>query len=642
ADLAGDLIVLAAGDREHPQVAVDEAAGLLQQGFIVAIKGLGGFHLACDATDEQAVRELKRRKGRPHKPLAVMFADLDQMRVHCRVSAAEAELLQSPEHPIVLLEWRELGPSGEPLAELGGVGGGPEISPEVAVRQRYLGCMLPYTPLHLLLLRAAGRPLVMTSGNLAEEPIVTSWGESGRLGSIPDAYLLHDRGIRARYDDSVALVRSGTPRLVRRSRGYAPFPLPLPDDLPPILACGAELKSTFCLTRDRHAFISQHIGDLENLETLESFHDGIDLYQDLFGVAPEVVAFDLHPEYLATKYAVERLSAADSRGERAPRGVGVQHHHAHIVSCMTENGVVEPVIGVSLDGLGYGADGHLWGGELLVCDALGFRRVAHLEYLPLPGGSLAIRTPARTAAGWLAAALGPGAVGRALAAGLELGEQEADVVLRQVETGLNAPLTSSCGRLFDCVAALAGLRGSITYEGQAAVELEMVSRPGADLYPYALDGDLDAALVGGLIGVIDRPGTVVSRADGPGGELEGGATAHEPLRVRLAPLLEAVLADAEAGRSPALIGSRLHATVAGLLLDLARRVRRASGIGVVALSGGVFQNRLLTDLSQDALEADGFRVLTHALVPANDGGLSLGQAVIAGYNQRRRRDDPCA
>ncbi len=641
-DVADDLIVLSGSDGEHPQAAVDEAAGLLRHGRIVAIKGLGGFHLACDATDEHAVQELKRRKGRPHKPLAVMFADLDQMRQHCRVSTGEAELLQSPEHPIVLLEWRGVGPAGEPLAEVGAADGGPEIAAEVAVRQRYLGCMLPYTPLHLLLLRAAGRPLVMTSGNLAEEPIVTSWGESGRLGSIPDAYLLHDRGIRARYDDSVALVRRGTPRLVRRSRGYAPFPVPLPADLPSVLACGAELKNTFCLTRDRHAFISQHIGDLENLETLESFHDGIDLYQDLFGVAPAVIAFDLHPEYLATKYAVERLNGADSRGEKALRGVGVQHHHAHIVSCMTENGVLEPVIGVSLDGLGFGADGHLWGGELLVCDALGFRRVAHLEYLPLPGGSLAIRTPARTAAGWLAAALGPEAVERALAAGLELSDQEAAVVVRQVETGLNAPLTSSCGRLFDCVAALAGLRGSITYEGQAAIELEMVSRPGADPYPYALDGDPGAALAAGPIGVTDRPGAVVRPVDGPGEGPGNGARPLEPLLVRLAPLLEAVLADAESGRSPALIGSRLHATVAGLVVDLARRVRRASGMGIVALSGGVFQNRLLTDLCQDALEADGFRVLTHALVPANDGGLSLGQAVIAGYNQPERRDDPCA
>ncbi len=687
--LADRLVVLSRSDAEHPDRAVLAAAALLRAGRIVAVKGLGGFHIACDATDPAAVAELKRRKGRPHKPLAVMFTDLDQVRAHCAVGSEEADLLASPEHPIVLLEWRSVGPSGEPLDEVGR--GSPTqspVAPGVAVRQRYLGAMLPYTPLHLLLMRAAGRPLVMTSGNLAEEPIVTSWREAGRLAAVPDAYLLHDRGIRARYDDSVALVRRGVPRLVRRSRGYAPFPVRLPRELPQVLACGAELKNPFCMTRDHNAFISQHIGDLENLETLEHFEASVELYSELFRLEPRVIAFDLHPEYLATKYAQERLQAAGRtsaadvvvREGQAPdghpeglagfgvrlTGFRVQHHHAHVVACMAENGHLEragdggftQVIGVSLDGLGYGEDGRLWGGEFLICSALGYRRAAHLEYLPLPGGALAIRRPARTAAGWLTAVLGAEAVEAARRHGLDLCEREATAVAEQVRTGLNAPLTSSCGRLFDCVAALCGLRAAITYEGQAAIELEMVSAAGAEPYPYEIHGDPGPAARARRLGV---PGAAlaphagrVSTADPSpeavpaldAGCVPGTAIAPEgalvpegtlapgpvPAVVRLRPLLEAVLADVVAGARPSLVGSRLHATLAALTVDLCRRLRDATGIEVAALSGGVFQNRLLTDLCQEALEAAGFRVLTHALVPANDGGLSLGQAVVAGYN----------
>jgi hydrogenase maturation protein HypF len=629
-ELSDDLLVLSRSDRQHPDAAVRRAAELLCQGRILALKGLGGFHLACDATDHDAVRELKRRKGRPHKPLAVMFADLEQVREHCAVSAAEAELLVSPEHPIVLLEWRAVGPRGEPCDEVGGGSpSGTAISSEVAVRQRYLGVMLPYTPLHLLLLRAAGRPLVMTSGNLAEEPIVTSWRETSRVAAVPDAYLVHDRRIHARYDDSVALVRRGVPRLVRRSRGYAPFPVPLPRALPQTLACGAELKNTFCLTRDAHAFVSQHIGDLENLETLEHFEESIRLYRALFRLEPRAIAFDLHPEYLATKYAMEQLD------HQPLQGFGVQHHHAHVVACMAENGYLEApvgesattrlrqVIGVSLDGLGFGADGNLWGGELLIADAVGYRRVAHLEYLPLPGGELAIRRPARTGAGWLAALLGAEAVQLARRCGLDLGDREAAAVIEQVRRGVNAPLTSSAGRLFDCVAALSGLRAAITYEGQAAIELEMVSSAGARPYRYIVDGDPTAALGVPLRAPAGAPGPV---------DDDRAAATEGPLVVRLRALLEGALQDIAAGATPAVVGSRLHATLAALVLDLCRRLREVAGLDVVALSGGVFQNRLLTDLCQDSLERDGFRVLTHALVPTNDGGLSLGQAVVTGYN----------
>ena len=500
------------------------------------------------------------------------------------------------------------------------------IDPEVAVGQRYLGVMLPYTPLHILLLREAARPLVMTSGNLAEEPMVKDRDEIGRLDGIADAYLVHDRPIAERCDDSVVQVSRGRPRLVRRARGYAPFPLRLPRPLPQVLACGAELKNTFCLTRDADAFLSPHIGDLENLETLESFEDGIRAYRRLFHIEPEVVAHDLHPEYLGTKYALALP------GEK----VGVQHHHAHVAAAMVEAGVEHSVIGVSMDGLGYGDDGVLWGGEVLVCDLTGYRRVAHLEEMPLPGGALAVRRPWRVALGWSLAALGPAGLERArslLGARAPAGEQPPDdeavaALVRQVETGTNAPLTTSCGRLFDAVAALAGVRHVITYEGQAAIELEMRSRPGAPPYEYGLDGDPGVAAAASAP---EPPGASRSRC--------------RPASVRLAPLLAAVLTDLEAGRSAGFVGGRLHATLAALVADVCRRVRAATGLEVVALSGGVFQNRLLTGLCEDALRRDGFRVIGGGLVPVNDGGISLGQAAVAGYTaaQTTRRaldDDP--
>ena len=556
-----------------------------------------------------------------------MVAGIGELRRHCRVTAEEEESLTSPEHPIVLLHWRDIGPAGEVGPEVGAAGAcrPAPIDPEVAPGQRYLGVMLPYTPLHILLLREAGRPLVMTSGNLAEEPMVKDWAEVERLAGIADAYLVHDRPIAARCDDSVALVHRGRPRLVRRARGYAPFPLPLPRSLPQVLACGAELKSTFCLTRDANAFLSPHIGDLENLETLESFEEGIGDYRRLFDIDPEVVAHDLHPEYLGTKYALALP------GEK----VAVQHHHAHVAAAMVEAGLEEPVIGVSLDGLGYGDDGVLWGGEVLVCDLTGYRRVAHLQELPLPGGALAIRRPWRTALGWSLAALGPDGLERAVrllrssaGAAEEPPDDEAvETLVRQVETGTNAPLTTSCGRLFDAVAALAGVRLAISYEGQAAIELEMRSRPGEAPYPYALDGD-----PGAVAGMPLLPAAVHVEQSGR----EAGA---RPAVVRVAPLLLGVLDDVEAGRPAGLVGGRLHATLAALVTDVCRRVRATTGLGVVALAGGVFQNRLLAGLCEDLLRDDGFRLIGGDVVPVNDGGIALGQAAVAGYTVLLRRSE---
>ena len=633
-----------AGDPSGP---VRVAAGLLRRGAILAVKGLGGFHLACDATDGGVVRRLKARKGRPHKPLAVMMRDLDEVARHCQVTAEEAELLRSPEHPIVLLPWRDVDPGGRVGAEAGGGGEGEpaaaagavagEVALDVALGQRYLGVMLPYTPLHILLLEAAGRPLVMTSGNLAEEPIVKDVDEVDRLLPVADAFLVHDRGIAVRYDDSVAQVRRGRPRLVRRSRGYAPFPVALPRPLPQVLACGAELKNTFCMTRDAHAFLSQHIGDLENLETLAHFEHSIAVFRHLFHLVPEAVAYDLHPDYLATRHALRTGLPA----------VAVQHHHAHAAARMVEHGREAPVVAVSLDGLGYGHDGGLWGGEVLVCDLTAYRRVAHLEPLPLPGGDAAVRQPWRTALGWCAALLGDEGARRALAllrrpgeraaadAGAPEddlagpGEDEAAAVLAQVRGAVNAPPTSSCGRLFDAVAALAGVRQRITYEGQAAVELEMRSVAGEAPYPYGLDGEAGEAATG------RRLGAAAWQA------LPADAAAHgpPPAVVRLAPLLSAVLDDLERGLPAGVVGGRLHATLAALVRDLCRRVRAATELDVVALSGGVFQNRLLADLCETGLEEDGFTVLSGGLVPANDGGLALGQAAVAGYTLLAERGE---
>jgi hydrogenase maturation protein HypF len=642
------VIELAAGAEGDPAAPIRMAAGLLREGEILAVKGLGGFHLACDATDGEAVRRLKLRKRRPDKPLAVMFPSLDELRGHCNVGEDEAALLASPEHPIVLLEWREIGPAGETGAEVGG-GDGDPVDPEVAVRQRYLGAMLPYTPLHVLLLRAVGRPLVMTSGNLAEEPIVKGWEEIGRLTPIADAYLVHDREIAVRYDDSVAQVRSGRPRLIRRSRGYAPFPVALPRPLPQTLAAGAELKNTFCLTRDANAFLSQHIGDLENLETLEHYEASIDVYRKLFRLEPEVVAYDLHPEYLATKYALS-LPQAEK--------VAVQHHHGHVAARLVEHGREEAVVGVSMDGLGYGDDGRLWGGEVLVCDLTGYRRVAHFEELPLPGGAAAITHPWRTALGWTYALLGPAGLDRAVALlrrfadGATTGDaptrdaptdEEIAALVRQVDLGVNVPLTTSCGRLFDAVAALAGVRGSISYEGQAAIELEMMAsapQPAAGAYAWTLDGDVEGAVSGERRGAQDW---LAARAAQAGGEEHGPVAADglggAPAVVRLAPLVDGVLADLEAGATAGAVGARLHVTVAEIVLDVCRRVRAGGGPSAVALAGGVFQNRLLADSCESRLEAAGFDVLAAGLVPVNDGGVSLGQAAVAGYTVLERRGE---
>ena len=559
---------------------IHTASELLKEGKVLAIKGLGGFHLACDATNKEAVKVLKDRKKRPSKPLAVMMASVEEIERHCFVSAEEERLLLSPQCPIVLLRWKQ----------------GSSVSQEVAPRLKYLGVMLPYTPLHHLLLREAGPPLVMTSGNLSEEPIARDNDEAlTRLNGIADYFLLHNRGIYAKYDDSVYIVERGEPRAIRRARGYAPYPIFLPFKARQVLACGAELKNTFCLTRDEHAFLSQHIGDLENEETLEHFENTIELYKKLFRVEPEIIAYDLHPEYLSTKYALQVGS------EQGLKLVPVQHHHAHIVSCLVENNFDGPAIGVAFDGTGYGTDGCIWGGEFLVCDWRGFERWGHLEYVPMPGGAAAIEKPYRMALSYVCTLLGQDVSLAGLPILSKLNPEELAVIKRQIERRVNSPLTSSAGRLFDAVSALAGIRGLVDYEAQAAIELEMLAPDEVceidfDLYPFS---------------IIEEQGCNV---------------------VKLGELVSAVVADVENRVPVPIISAKFHKTVARMIVQMCQLIAKKTGINLVALSGGVFQNRLLLRLTTEALEREGFDVLTHRLVPCNDGGISLGQAVIANFS----------
>ncbi|MFC1874490.1 carbamoyltransferase HypF, partial [Chloroflexota bacterium] len=570
-------------DAKGKTIAVDDvisaASQFLREGKIVAIKGLGGFLIACDATGKTAVNLLRQRKIRPSKPLAIMVSSIEEAREHCYINKEEEKLLESPYSPIVLTEWKV----------------GSTVSAAIAPGLKYLGVMLPYTPLHHLLLRETGLPLVMTSGNLSEEPIARDNDEAvRRLPEIVDYFLVHNRDIYARYDDSVTIVEQGIPRIIRRARGYAPYPIHLGFTSQPILACGAEEKNTFCLTRDGYAFVSQHIGDMENLETMDHFENTIDLYQKLFRIEPKIIAHDLHPEYLATKYA-EEVSAKSNEIKLVP----VQHHHAHIVSCMADNGMETPVIGVALDGTGYGTNGNIWGGEFMVADYRGFTRLGQLEYLPLPGGVLAIKKPFRTAIGYLLTLFGDSAMNHDLPFLRQVDKVEIDIIRKQIEQQINSPLTSSCGRLFDAISALIGVRGEIDYEAQAAIELEILAYDAPDetgSYPFS---------------VTEQTGLSV---------------------VKLKDLFYAVINDLQHGIKQATIAAKFHNTAAQMILELCQLMSRQTGIKQVALSGGVFQNRLLLRKAVSHLEADGLRVLTHRQVPTNDGGISLGQAVIANFS----------
>jgi hydrogenase maturation protein HypF len=565
-DASGSEVQLDAGED-----ITERVRRLLAAGKIVVVKGIGGFHLACDALNAEAVERLRRRKYREDKPFALMAESVEIVKRYCVVSEAEEALLNSVQRPVVLLEKRSDA----------------RIPEAVAPRLRMLGFMLPYSPLHHLLLESLDRPLVLTSGNVSDEPVCYEDEDAlRRLDKIADYFLSHDRRIHIRTDDSVARVFAGREMILRRSRGYAPAPVKVNFKFArEVLACGAELKNTFCLARGPHAFVSHHIGDLENLETLRSFEQGIEHYKRLFNLQPEVVAYDLHPEYLSTKYA---LSLDESRTK-----IGVQHHHAHIASCMADNQIEGEVIGVAMDGLGFGADGRMWGGEFFVANFLEAERIAHLDYIPMPGGARAIREPWRMAASYLYRTFGDDFLNLNLPFVQNMDRKAWTTLRRMIETRTNSPETSSMGRLFDAVSSLLGLRSVVNYEGQAAIELEAIADRGYAGHGYEFECD-----AGGVI----RADAVIRRA----------------------------VEDLFDGLPPRKISARLHLGVAGLIAAVVRKVRDEQGLNRVVLSGGVFQNVLLLAHVCRMLEADGFEVYTHSRVPTNDGGISFGQAAIAG------------
>jgi hydrogenase maturation protein HypF len=552
---------------------VPAAQRLLAEGRIVAVKGLGGFHLACDAEQDAAVQRLRERKGREEKPLAIMCRTADEVAELCRVSEGERRLLEDPRRPIVLLRKRE----GCPIAE------------SVAPGNPNLGVMLPYTPLHTILMdRAPYRALVMTSGNPSEEPLTKDNFEARtRLRPIADALLLHNREIHARCDDSVAHVMNGRPVVLRRSRGYAPFPIRLGHETPTILACGAELKSTFCLVRRGYAFVSQHLGDLKNAKAFSFFEEEIAHFQQLFRSEPDIVAHDLHPQYLSTQYALSH---------RCPVKVAVQHHHAHVASCMVENGVDDEVLGIAFDGLGLGDDDTVWGGEFLLADRLAYRRVGRLRLVPMPGGDAAVREPWRMAVAFLNDAVGDRVRELDLPCLRAGPEGSVGVLLHMIQRKFNSPLTSSLGRLFDAVASLVGIRQEVTFEGQAAMQLEMeaVSAEGAYLYELVAWGEDEGSY-----------------------------------EVDTRPIIRGVLEDLAREVERPVIAGRFHNTVVAFTDDMCRRIMESVGKRPVALSGGCFQNAILFERLSAALAARGLTVYTHHTVPPNDGGLSLGQAGVA-------------
>jgi hydrogenase maturation protein HypF len=555
--------------------AVASAAHALREGHVVAVQGLGGFQLACDATDEAAVAALRARKGRPSKPLAVMVLDVEAAARLCHLPPGAAELLSGPEAPIVLLPRRT--PAG--------------VAASVAPGHGTLGVMLAYTPLHRLLLEAVRRPLVATSGNRSEEPICTDPAEAVvRLREIADRFLVHDRPIERHVDDSVAWIVDGAPRLLRRARGWAPLPVRLAREVPPLLAAGAHLKSAVALARGREAWIGQHVGDLETPEARAAYERVVRDLVRLYRVRPAILAHDLHPDYVSTRLAIRALAAAHPGGP-PPRTLAVQHHHAHLVSVLAEHGMDGRALGIVWDGTGYGPDGTVWGGELLVGDAASYRRAGHLRPFRLAGGEAAVREPRRVALALLREAVTWPAGLDELPPLLTFRPDERRVLERVLERGVASPITTSAGRLLDGVASLLGLVHRNRYEGEGAVALEQCADPSER-------------------GAYDMP--LHGAGDGPF-ELDWRPAVAEAAR------------DVQRGVAPGRVSARMHrALVAGM-------VRAATAVGEerVALSGGCFQNRILVEQGARALRAGGFQVLLNRQVPPNDGGIALGQAAVA-------------
>ena len=577
----GPRVWLESADNEKIESAdpVTETIERLERGEILAIKGIGGFHLAVDATNEAAVARLRDRKHRYGKPLAVMVRDLEAARALCELSPDEEALMQTPARPIVLARSRA----------------GNGIAASVAPGVPWLGVYLPYAPLqHLLFADHRVKALVMTSANLSEEPIAIDNDEArARLGNIADAFLMHNREILQRCDDSVAAVVDGAPQLIRRARGYVPLAIPLPMEAPPLLAVGGHLKNVFALARGRFAYQSQHLGDLENPTGLEFFEHSFAHLSHTFEIEPQTVVHDLHPGYLSTSWAKRYAE------EHRLRLIAVQHHHAHIAACMAEHALAGPVIGLALDGTGYGTDGRIWGGEVLICNLDRFERFAHLEYVAMPGGEAAIREPWRMAFAHLLAAGFSEEEARELTGSTD---QESRLLRRMVERGINSPMTSSLGRLFDAAAAVILKRRKVDYDAQAAIELEGVALAEPDgLAPDEYVPALEIA--------------------GP------GQTAPRVLSV--GPVWRALVEDLRAGMPPERIAAQFHAGIARGLVRAAEAAREKTGIHLVALSGGCMHNRRLAPLLRSGLEEQGFEVFQHSQVSPGDGGLSYGQASVA-------------
>ncbi|MFQ5568965.1 MAG: carbamoyltransferase HypF [Rhodothermales bacterium] len=560
-----------AGRRLDVEDPIEEVVAMLRKGAVVAIRGMGGFHLVVDTRNDEAVQTLRRRKGRAQKPFALMAPDVESVRSFCKVSPEEEKLLEQHTRPIVLLE------------ALAGHG----LAPSVAPGQRYLGFMLPYTPLHYLLVQGRFDALVMTSGNFTEEPIAIGNDEAlERLASLADYFLLHDRDILQRCDDSIVRQGLGKPRLLRRSRGYVPAPIFLAKPTRKrILACGGELKNTVALSRGKEVFLSQHIGDLDNPSALAFFENSVDHLERILRIKPEIIAYDLHPEYLSTKWAMKQ--------EGMPR-IGVQHHHAHMASVMAEHGCYDPIIGIILDGTGYGLDGTIWGGEVLVGDASGFERHAWLKPVPMPGGTAAIKQPWRMALAVLYTAYGVEMTTLDLPFLESYRRGEVALIQRMIDRRINSPLTSSCGRLFDAASALVGLCSEINYEAQAAIALEM-----------AVDVSVEEHYSAALANVVGS-----------------GA-------LPVVPLIQAMVADIRRGVPVGAVAARFHRSVAEIFLRAAEAAREQHRLHRVGLSGGVFQNMQLFTMLVRRLQDRGFEVLAHSNVPTNDGGLALGQVVVA-------------
>ena len=569
---------------------IRSARKLLREGSILAVKGLGGFLLACDAANDAAVGELRRRKHRPDKPFALMARDIASVRKLCHLSPEDEAALLSVRRPIVVLPR---------LASA-------LVSGNVAPGNDTLGIMLPYTPLHYLLFSDSPAAdseftaLVMTSGNLSEEPIVVSNAEALRqLDPVADWFLVHNRDIWTRADDSIVRTFEGHERVLRRARGFVPQTIDLGIEMDEVLAFGGELKNTFCLTKGRYAILSQHIGDLENYETMQFFQETLARLQHLFRVSPSAVAHDLHPAYWST-----RLGLAPD----IPRKIGVQHHHAHIASCMAENHLRGPVLGVAFDGTGYGTDGKIWGGEFLVADFAGFTRRAHLRYVPLPGGDAAVRQPWRMALSYLRDAFGQ-QIPATLLRFPGVSPRQIELVDAMLAKHLNTVDTSSCGRLFDAVAAMLGLASEVTFEGQAAIALETFATRAASGNP--LSGDEPYPFD---IGTTD------------------------PMVLDLRPTICAIADDLTHGQPAETIAARFHNTLAAAIVEVCLRIREIDGLDSVCLSGGTFQNNFLLRSTISGLRRTGFAVYLHTQVPANDGGIALGQAVIASEQLRRDRE----